>query len=164
MDNQMRPDWAVTTATPEETETLGESLGRLLGPGHIVLLYGDLGAGKTQLARGLARGLGVSGPITSPTFTLINEYPGRVSFYHSDLFRLSGSAEVADLGLDDYLYGDGVTAVEWPERLGSLRPAEHLAITISPVTAGRKLTFMAAGSDYAELVTRLSGAWAAERG
>lgn len=160
----MSQDWVVTTSAPEETERLGESLARLLGPGRVVLLYGDLGAGKTQLARGMARGLGVSEPVTSPTFTLINEYDGRVPFYHSDLFRLSGPAEVADLGLDDYLYGDGVTAIEWPERLGSLRPAEYLAITITPVADGRELTFTAAGSDYEELVTRLSGAWAAGRG
>jgi len=107
-----------TIVSGSETETLaaGEQLGRRLPPGAIVLLFGDLGAGKTAFVRGLARGLGVAAEeVTSPTFTLVQEYRGRMTLHHVDLYRLE-PAEVADLGLDELTSGDAVVAIEWAER------------------------------------------------
>lgn len=115
---------------PDEAATLalGEALGRTLGPGDVVLLSGELGAGKTVLARGLARGLGVSEDyaIVSPTFTLLNIYPGRLELYHADLYRL-GEGEAADMELTDQAV-DAVLVVEWAERAPGLWPAGALHI------------------------------------
>ena len=106
----------ITTASEEETAAAGERLGSSLGAGSVVLLYGDLGAGKTAFTRGLARGLGAAeDQVTSPTFTLIQEYPGRAMLYHVDLYRLE-EKEVEDLGLEELVLGDGVVAIEWAER------------------------------------------------
>lgn len=105
--------------SPEDTRQLGERIGRWLQAGDILLLFGDLGAGKTTLIQGIAAGLEV-GPdqyVRSPTFTLINEYKGRLPVYHVDLYRIESTAELADLGLEDYLFGEGVTLVEWGEKL-----------------------------------------------
>lgn len=105
------------TMSESETERAGEALGRRLGPGAIVLLYGDLGAGKTAFVRGLARGLGVpADDVSSPTFTIIQEHPGtRATLYHVDLYRLE-PAEIDDLGLDELIASDGVVAIEWADR------------------------------------------------
>jgi tRNA threonylcarbamoyladenosine biosynthesis protein TsaE len=105
------------TASEEETEGVGERLARGLGPGTVVLLYGGLGAGKTALVRGLARGLGApTDAVSSPTFTLIQEYGGtKVTLYHVDLYRLS-PPEIDDLGLEELVAGDGIVAIEWAER------------------------------------------------
>lgn len=107
----------IISASEEETEAAGERLGASLGPGDVVLLYGDLGAGKTAFVRGLARGVGApSNEVTSPTFTLVQEYAGgRATLYHVDLYRLE-PREVDDLGLEDLVLGDGVVAIEWAER------------------------------------------------
>ena len=105
------------TATEEETEQVGESLARRLRPGAVVLLYGELGAGKTAFVRGLARGLGAPAQeVSSPTFTLIQEYEGReATLYHVDLYRLS-PREVEELGLEELVSGEGIVAIEWAER------------------------------------------------
>jgi tRNA threonylcarbamoyladenosine biosynthesis protein TsaE len=115
----------LVTRSAEETEALGESLARELGPGDVLALYGDLGAGKTCLVRGLARGLGAAGAVTSPTFTLVHEYPGPLPLYHLDLYRLGSAAELEDLGVEEYLFGAGVAAVEWAEKAGPLLPRRH---------------------------------------
>ncbi len=99
-----------------ETEALGTRLAGVLTPGAVVALYGDLGAGKTAFARGLARGLGVTGRVTSPTFTIVNEYEGTLPLFHFDLYRLGGSEELFDIGWEDYLTRGGVCVVEWSER------------------------------------------------
>lgn len=112
----------VITRSAEETEAVGEALARELSAGDVLALYGDLGAGKTCLVRGLARGLGAAAAVTSPTFTLIHEYPGPLPLYHLDLYRLRSAAELEDLGVEDYLYGAGVSAVEWAEKSGPLLP------------------------------------------
>lgn len=106
----------VVTESEEQTAAAGERLAADLKPGDVVLLFGDLGAGKTAFVRGLARGLGASGDeVSSPTFTLVQEYAGRIQLFHVDLFRLE-PAEVDDLGLDELVGGDGVVAIEWAER------------------------------------------------
>lgn len=106
------------TNTPEETERLGEQLGTLLQPGTVLAYTGDLGAGKTAFTRGLARGLGICEQVTSPTFTLVNEYEtGRIPLFHFDMYRLGSSDELFDIGWDDYLARGGVCAVEWSENV-----------------------------------------------
>lgn len=110
------PSSIITTQSEDETSTAGEQLGSVLAGGDVVLLYGDLGAGKTAFVRGLARGLGAPpGEVSSPTFTLVQEYRGRVTLYHVDLYRLEPK-EVDDLGLEELVLGDGVVAIEWAER------------------------------------------------
>jgi len=106
----------VITATEEETSAAGERLALGLGAGDVVLLFGDLGAGKTAFVRGMARGIGASvEDVSSPTFTLVQEYQGRVTLYHVDLYRLE-PAEIDDLGLEELIGGDGVVAIEWADR------------------------------------------------
>lgn len=111
--------WSVVSAGEMQTLELGKKLGRLLHQPTLILLQGDLGAGKTVFARGVARGLGVDSqiPITSPTFTLMNHYQARLDLYHFDLYRLSGPDELIEIGFDDYAYGAGVALIEWPEKL-----------------------------------------------
>ncbi len=111
--------WSVVSHNESQTLDLGRKLGRLLQQPTLVLLQGDLGAGKTVFSRGVARGLGVDPqiPITSPTFTLMNHYPARLDLYHFDLYRLSDPDELIELGFDDYAFGSGVALVEWPEKL-----------------------------------------------
>ena len=104
------------TSSPEETGALGEALGACLKPGDLVPLTGDLGAGKSVLARGLARGAGVKGAMPSPTFTLMQPYKGIIPFYHFDLYRLQDEDEFLAAGLDEYIGGDGAAVVEWPDR------------------------------------------------
>jgi len=116
------PVFTTETQAPEETTTLGARLGRGLRAGDIVLLRGDLGAGKTHFARGVAAGLGIPGPIPSPTFTLVYEYDGmnavgeRVPLAHIDLYRLGEGGDLDSIGLDDYLSGAWAAVIEWPER------------------------------------------------
>jgi tRNA threonylcarbamoyladenosine biosynthesis protein TsaE len=140
--------WTTQTSNPEATQSLAEQLGQLLQPGDVVALIGELGSGKTVFSQGLARGLGVPKTfyITSPTFAIINEYPGRVPFYHLDLYRVSGPDEMWELGLEEILYGQGAVAIEWAERLDKELPAERLEVhlTFSDETS-RSLTFNAFG-------------------
>ena len=106
------------TNSPEETEELGERLGRTLSPGDVVAFTGDLGAGKTAFTRGIARGLGIGDRVTSPTFAIVNEYEGgRLPLFHFDMYRLTSSDELFDIGWEDYLDRGGVCAVEWSENV-----------------------------------------------
>ena len=106
------------TSSPEQTEAVGEALAAHLHPGDVIAYYGGLGAGKTAFTRGLARGLGVCEPVTSPTYTLVNEYlSGRMPLFHFDMYRLSSSEELFDIGWEDYLARGGVCAVEWSENV-----------------------------------------------
>jgi tRNA threonylcarbamoyladenosine biosynthesis protein TsaE len=131
----------------------------LLRPGDFLALTGELGAGKTQFAKGIAEGLGVdpSVPVTSPTYTLLNIYGGRVPFYHFDLYRLHGGQDLLDLGFEEYFHGDGVCLVEWAERLQDLLPEDHLLITMSHDGADHRIiSFTSAGprgEDLAGLLT-----------
>ena len=125
--------WTTLTSTPGETESLAERLGRLLQPGDVIALVGELGSGKTLFSQGLAQGLEVpeSFYITSPTFAIINEYPGRIAFYHLDLYRVDSVAELSELGLEEILYGQGAVAIEWAERLGENLPGERLEVHLA---------------------------------
>jgi tRNA threonylcarbamoyladenosine biosynthesis protein TsaE len=118
-----------TTTSPEETEAAGEELGRRLRKGDLVLLKGELGAGKTTFVRGIARGTGSTAPVASPTFQLVRIYPGRLQLAHVDLYRIENITELADLGLEE-LADDGAVVVEWGERLdvhdGALIEFEHM--------------------------------------
>lgn len=111
--------WEATTTGPDETRALGVLLGTFVQPGTVVLLSGDLGVGKTCFAQGVARGLTVSSetPVTSPSYTLLNVHYGRLPLYHFDLYRLSRVDDLADLGYDDFAEGDGLTLVEWADRM-----------------------------------------------
>ncbi|MBM7583094.1 tRNA threonylcarbamoyladenosine biosynthesis protein TsaE [Caldicoprobacter guelmensis] len=136
---------------------LGIRMGRLLKAGDIVLLYGGLGAGKTVFTKGIALGLGSQDMVTSPTYTLMHTYKGKVPIYHFDLYRLSGPDEVLDLGYEEFFYGDGVTIVEWPERLEYLCPQEHLSVRIEmgENSQSRKVTVDAVGSRYTNVEKEL---------
>lgn len=147
---------SITTDGPESTRGLGKSLGELLSGGGFITLTGELGAGKTTFVQGLAAGLGVrENYITSPSFALINEYDGRVRLYHVDLYRLDGPDALEDIGFNE-LPGDGVAAVEWPQRAGDELPDERLEIDIS-VTGGnsREINFTPRGKIYEELTVKL---------
>lgn len=114
---------SIISHNAEETLKLGRQLAATLRRGDVLALAGDLGAGKTHFAKGLAAGLGVETNVTSPTFTLIHEYPGgRLPLFHIDLYRLEEPEEVLAIGLDDYLEGDGVTVIEWADKFASLMP------------------------------------------
>ena len=120
-----------TTNSPEETEALGASLAQELEPGAVLAFTGDLGAGKTAFVRGLARGLGCPGRVTSPTFTIVNEYEGgRLPLFHFDMYRLSSSDELFDIGWEDYLSRGGVCAVEWSESFPEALPPDCITVTI----------------------------------
>lgn len=118
------------TRSPAETEAVARSLGAALGPGAVVALYGDLGAGKTCFVRGLARGLNVRDAVTSPTFALVHEYAGDRTLYHVDLYRIGSADAAAELGLEEMFDGPGVTVVEWAERAESLLPARTVRIRL----------------------------------
>jgi len=123
------------TSSEEQTIALGEEIARGLKPPAVVLLIGELGSGKTTIAKGLVRGLGAAAPedVSSPTFTLIHEYGERPKVYHIDLYRLERASEVLALGIDDLMDGDAVLLVEWGERFPSLWPPERIEIHLSPL-------------------------------
>jgi len=140
------------------TDAFGRRLGELLFPGAVVALVGPLGAGKTHLTRAVAEGMGVRNPaaVTSPTFVLIQEYPARLPIYHFDAYRLAGPREFADLGVDEYFYGDGVCLVEWADKVEVTLPADHLRIAITVVDENRRrFDLTATGEQYVELLTQL---------
>ena len=130
------------TNSAEETRALGEQLAERLSAGDVVTLEGELGAGKSELARGIARGLGVTETVTSPSFTILNVYEsGRCPLYHFDWYRLESEEELYELGMDEYLGGDGVAVVEWAERCPEAVPENVLRIRLE-VTGGesRRIT------------------------
>jgi tRNA threonylcarbamoyladenosine biosynthesis protein TsaE len=142
--------------SPEETQRFGEELGKLAQPGGLFLLVGGLGAGKTCFTQGIAWGLGIAGYATSPTFVVINQYQGRLPLYHIDLYRLDSVEEIAELGLDDYLYGSGVCVVEWAEKAMEVFPIEHLLVQISFLSdTGRDIVLNPSGDRYAALLSQL---------
>ena len=149
--------FSVITTGPEQTEHIGELLGTRLGPGDVVCLYGELGAGKTSLAFGIAMGLDVHEQyITSPTFSFVNEYEGRAPFYHIDLYRLNEPRELEGIGFEGYLESDGVTVIEWADRAEDELPEERFSVYLSYVSEnGREIGFLAEGERYEKLLEAL---------
>jgi tRNA threonylcarbamoyladenosine biosynthesis protein TsaE len=149
--------FSVITSSPEQTWEIGRLLGILLKAGDTICLYGDLGAGKTNFAYGIARGLDVQEQyITSPTFTFVNEYQGRLPLYHLDLYRLKGPEELENIGFDDYIESDGVTVIEWAERAADELPAESLSVYLTAVDEkSREIGFLAEGERYEKLAEEM---------
>jgi tRNA threonylcarbamoyladenosine biosynthesis protein TsaE len=155
------PDhWHTITAAPQETRALGHRLGLLARQGLVVLLAGELGAGKTCFAQGFADGLGApaDSPVTSPSYALLNIHQGRLPLYHFDLYRLSAVDDLEDLGYDEVAESDGVTLVEWADRLGTSLPAALRVILTRVDESRREVRFEAIDAVGRELVTSLARA------
>ncbi len=155
-----------STRSPEDTFALGSALGQLLTRGDVVLLHGDLGAGKSVLARGLARGVGIDCPMPSPTFTLMQPYEGRIPFYHFDLYRLDEPDQFYEAGLDEYVFGNGAAVVEWPE-CAELAPENCLTIRIERSAADEErrilLSFSGESASREEFFAQAGTKWRVER-
>lgn len=146
----------IITHDPEETQELGERIGRLARPGDVFLLVGNLGSGKTCLTQGIAWGLGIQEYTMSPSFVIMRELYGRLPLYHIDLYRLDRIEESMDLGLDEYFYGRGVSVVEWAERAMSIMPPKHLLIEINYRSdTERGLKLKPTGQRYSEMTEEL---------
>ncbi len=115
----------------EDTQIIAADFSKGLKSGDVICMYGDLGAGKTAFVQGLAKGLGIQEPITSPTFTIVNEYSGRLMLYHFDVYRIADSDEMFEIGYDEYIDGDGVCVIEWPQLISDILPKQRYEITIS---------------------------------
>jgi len=149
----------ITSRSPEETQKLGTRLGELARPGDNFLLVGDLGAGKTCLTQGIAWGLEIEEYAASPSFVVVRELKGRLPLYHIDFYRLENLEEIAELGLDDYLYGKGVCVVEWAEKGLSLLPPEHLLIEIDYLAdSERRLKLKPRGRRYHNILAEIENA------
>jgi tRNA threonylcarbamoyladenosine biosynthesis protein TsaE len=148
------------TKNTSETIRIGKRIGTLLLPGDVIALVGELGTGKTQFIKGLAAGaeVGKTAYIASPSFTLINEYPGRAPFYHIDLYRLETEKEAEELGLEEYIQGRGIAAIEWADRIPSLLPKEILWIHIHYCGKhSRSIEILGKGKRYLKIVEDLKG-------
>lgn len=151
----------VVSASAAETRRLGRCLGRLLRPGDLVLLSGPFGAGKTLLTKGIALGMGIREQVTSPSFTLVNQYrrPDRrgAALYHVDLYRIGSPGEAFDFGLDEYLGGEAVCVIEWPEQVRQALPPERLEIELAFLgSSGRTLRLKGFGARYAAVVEQFA--------
>jgi len=146
----------IISHSPEQTQRLGTRIGELALRGDIFLLSGELGTGKTCLTQGIAWGLDIDEYTLSPSFVIVREHQGRLPLYHIDLYRLDDIAEIMELGLDNYLYGDGVCVVEWAEKGLSILPAEHLLIEISYLSdTERSLQLKSSSPRYREIMAQM---------
>ena len=127
------------TSSAEETIELGKKIGKLLKKGDIIAIQGTLAAGKTTITKGIAAALGITETITSPTFCLISEYQGTMPLYHMDVYRLDGTEDFINLGTDDMLYGDGVSIIEWSEKIMDELPSNTIVLKITPQDDGSRL-------------------------
>jgi len=154
----MNERFEIESISPEETRRLGRAIGRALTAGSIVALNGELGTGKTTLTQGIARGLDVpeAFQVTSPTFTLVNEYPGRLTLYHVDLYRLSGPADLETLGYEEFFFAEGVTVVEWSEKIAEILDEGCIFIELRYIDANRRCIGIQAP---ASLVHRVDDIW-----
>ena len=156
----------ISTQSVDETRKLGHKIGSLIKHPVVIALIGDLGSGKTAFVQGLAKGLEVPDGyyITSPTFTLINEYPGRYPLVHMDLYRLEKISDLADIGLDEMLHGQAVIAIEWADKLSADLPAEHLLVALEIIADDcRTLNLGATGQNEVNLLKALEAQWNAVR-
>jgi tRNA threonylcarbamoyladenosine biosynthesis protein TsaE len=149
--------FTVESLGAEETLSLAERFAAYLLPGSVVTLSGELGAGKTVFAKGVAKGLGVGEHVTSPTFTIIHEYMGRLPFYHMDAYRLEDESEAGEIGIEEYFDSDGITLVEWPERIESIIPPEAIRVTLTKAWREegdeyRVISFAAQGDEEGKLL------------
>lgn len=127
----MRTETVYESLKPEDTFAIGEKIGSSASPGKICTLTGDLGVGKTVLTQGIAKGLGIEEPVSSPTFTIVQVYEsGRLPLYHLDVYRIGDISEMEEISYEDYFYGDGLCIIEWADLIGELLPEEHTEITI----------------------------------
>ncbi len=146
----------VFTYSSEDTRRWGTITGNVLRRADVVCLFGSLGAGKTTFAQGIARGLGVTANVTSPTFNLVSEYEGRVPFFHIDAYRLHNIEEAYSIGLEEYFYSGGVTVVEWPENIVSILPPVYLRVEILPQNgSARRLVYEPLGKRYEDVLEEL---------
>jgi tRNA threonylcarbamoyladenosine biosynthesis protein TsaE len=154
----------VVTRSREETIRLGRCLGELLRPGDAVALIGDLGAGKTTLAKGIAAGAGVEdeNEVTSPTFVLLNEYEGRFRVYHADLYRLREAPEVEDLGWEEFIFGEGISLLEWAEKIPGVLPEERIEVRIFWVGPEERKFVISGKGKQAEKILRWQRKWKKE--
>ena len=158
MTSNLKHKLVIQTRSASETIRVGKTIGSRLLLGDVVALVGELGAGKTQFIKGLAAGAGIenSAYISSPSFTLIHEYPGKIPFYHIDLFRLGREQEAEELGLEDYFQGRGITAIEWADKIPSLLPEELLFISITYLDKNiRSVEIAGRGRRYEDLVNQV---------
>jgi len=147
----------IITKSPEETKKLGKELSKLVKPGDLIAFYGELGAGKTCFIQGISQELEVKGYVTSPSFTIVNEYQGRIPIYHFDLFRLDNTEEILELGYEEYFYGEGLTVIEWAERIEQLLPKEYLKIDIKFKDRNqRTISFIPQGDRFNNFLEELS--------
>ncbi|MCR4953833.1 MAG: tRNA (adenosine(37)-N6)-threonylcarbamoyltransferase complex ATPase subunit type 1 TsaE [Treponema sp.] len=128
-----------TTKTPEETIELGVRIGKKLQKGDVIAMQGTLAAGKTTITKGIAQALGINDTITSPTFCLISEYYGKMPLYHMDVYRLEGTEDFINLGTDDMIYGDGVSIIEWSEKIMDELPERTIILNIQPQEDGSRI-------------------------
>lgn len=151
-----QPPVRLVSRSPEDTQRLGHIIGAVAQAGDIVLLNGPLGAGKTCLTQGIALGLGVSEGTSSPSFVLMREFAGRLPLYHMDLYRLEG-AEINELGLDDYIFGQGLCVIEWAEKGSVLMPEEHLSISLDYAGNDQRIIeISASGNRYSTMMTKIA--------
>jgi len=154
----MEPQLVLSSKSPEQTLYWGKLLGMMLEGGDVVALIGELGTGKTTLTQGIADGLGVGKEcyVTSPTFTIINEYKGRVPVYHLDFYRIESPSEIENLGLEEYLLGEGVAIIEWAEKIKKFLSREYLMIILDYVEYSvRKMSMRGVGRRYGEMIKKI---------
>ena len=157
-ENETGSHVSLITRSPEETVSLGAAIGSAAAPGLVICLFGDLGSGKTKLTQGIAAGLLVprTYAVTSPTFTYVNEYPGRLPLFHIDLYRISSPDELLDLGWEEYLESQGVIVVEWAERAGDYLPERRIEISITITHADERRFDIADLGNYETLYEALT--------
>ncbi len=146
------------STSADKTIKLGEAIGSLLSAGDVVVLIGELGAGKTTLVKGIARGIGVEDKrvVKSPTFSLVNKYEGYVPVYHFDAYRLEDTREMLDIGSDEILFGDGVSIIEWGDKVAGCLPEEYLRITLAAISENeRNIEIYGYGDRYGEIINRI---------
>src|SRR5690554_3092802 len=142
----------ILTNSPQQTYELGKRIGQILKPGAVICLSGEMGAGKTAITQGIVKGVGVDTYVTSPTYTIINEYDGEIPIFHFDVFRIEDVEELYQIGFDEYLYGEGIVIIEWASLIEEALPHEYLWINIGKGKNfnDRILTLTAKGQDYQE--------------